>query len=374
MAQASALFSDRACADNGFADRLLRWFDEAGRKDLPWQQNITPYRVWVSEIMLQQTQVSTVVPYYQRFMARFPDVESLASATEDEVLHHWTGLGYYARARNLHRAAQKVVTQFNGIFPSSVEQLLELPGVGRSTAGAICAIAFHKRAAILDGNVKRVLSRFHAIDGWPGTTNVSKILWQKAEQHTPAHRLADYTQAIMDLGATVCSRSSPDCHRCPLQSDCKACARGKQTEYPGKKPKKTLPTKTALFLILQNQEGKVLLQKRPSNGLWGGLWSFPQCNNRSEIDAVCRSLACEPTTTELWADRRHTFSHFHLDYQPALITVRPQRCIREADDLGLERRWHHPATVFEAGTPTPVQQLLKILAKDDRSETTAQPD
>ncbi len=364
MAQASALsVSDHTDLDDDFADRLLKWFDKAGRKDLPWQQNITPYRVWVSEIMLQQTQVSTVIPYYQRFMSRFPGVEALARAAEDDVLHHWTGLGYYARARNLHRAAQKVVTEFNSEFPCTVEQLVELPGIGRSTAGAICAIAFQKRAVILDGNVKRVLARYHCVDGWPGETRVSKALWQKAETHTPDQRVADYTQAIMDLGATVCTRTSPDCQCCPLPADCLARSRGHQTQYPAKKPKKALPVKTALFLILQNQKGEVLLQKRPSNGLWGGLWSFPQCDNKSEIDVICRHFACEPTMTELWADRRHTFSHFHLDYQPALVTVRQQPAIRDGNN---DLCWHHPTVVFSAGTPTPVQKLLAQLANGKR--------
>src|SRR5690606_6541720 len=209
-----------------FAQRVLVWFDQHGRKHLPWQQGITPYRVWLSEIMLQQTQVATVIPYFERFIARFPDVQSLAAAPIDDVLHLWTGLGYYARARNLHRCAQTIVRDYGGEFPASVAALSELPGIGRSTAGALASIAHQQRAAILDGNVKRVLARHHAIDGWPGTTQTLSQLWQFAEQHTPDKRSDHYTQAMMDLGATVCTRSKPACDHCPVADSCIAYAQG----------------------------------------------------------------------------------------------------------------------------------------------------
>ncbi len=343
---------------HNFADRLLAWFDQSGRKDLPWQQDIDPYRVWVSEIMLQQTQVNTVIPYYKRFMTRFPDVQALAAASQDEVLHHWTGLGYYARARNLHKAARQIAEDYGGEFPSRAQELAMLPGIGRSTAGAICAIAFQERAAILDGNVKRVLSRYHAIEGWPGKTRVSNTLWSKAEQHTPSRRIADYTQAIMDLGATVCTRTSPACDQCPLQLDCQANATGSQARYPGKKPKKVLPVKSALFLILQNTDGEILLQKRPASGLWGGLWTFPECTSENDIDSTCRMLCCEPVTRDIWSGRRHTFSHFHLDYRPAMIAVKQLAAIKDATDI----LWHNPATKLTTGTAAPVRQLLSSLA------------
>ena len=222
--------------NNDFSRAVLTWFDKHGRKTLPWQQGITPYRVWLSEIMLQQTQVTTVIPYFERFVARFPDVASLAAAPINDVLHLWTGLGYYARARNLHRCAQTLVCNYGGEFPATVEALAELPGIGRSTAGAIVSIAFKQRAAILDGNVKRVLARYHAVAGWPGDATTLKTLWVHAETHTPKKRVNNYTQAMMDLGATLCTRSKPACERCPVMSTCVAYATGQVNLYPGKKP------------------------------------------------------------------------------------------------------------------------------------------
>ncbi|MDP1519592.1 A/G-specific adenine glycosylase [Porticoccus litoralis] len=342
-----------------FAEKLLHWFDLYGRKDLPWQQNIHPYRVWVSEIMLQQTQVSTVIPYFERFMASFPDVQSLANAELDQVLHHWTGLGYYARARNLHRAAQIVVTECGGEFPDDVEALQQLPGIGRSTAGAICAIAHQKQAAILDGNVKRVLARYHAIAGWPGQSSVLKQLWEQAELHTPSERIADYTQAIMDLGATVCTRSKPDCDNCPLADNCQALAIGNQADFPGKKPRKEQPVRRCLFLVIRNPEGDILLERRPANGLWGGLWVFPQCPEIEDIHNTCDQLGCTPKSWELLSTRRHTFSHFHLDYQPALIEA--QQTSQVMDSPGLV--WYNPASSLELGTAQPVRQLLQQLTQ-----------
>ena len=253
------------------AQPLLDWFDRHGRHNLPWHQNRTAYRVWVSEIMLQQTQVATVIPYYLAFMQRFPNVQSLASAPTDDVLSHWSGLGYYARARNLQKAAQAVVHEHDGEFPQDQQQLEALTGIGRSTAAAILAQAYDIRAAILDGNVKRVLARYHAVPGWPGQTAVQQQLWQFAEQHTPNERIRDYTQAIMDLGALVCTRSRPSCERCPLQTNCLAYARSETALYPGSKPKKAKPEKTTWMLILEDNDGRVLLQRRPPSGIWGGL-------------------------------------------------------------------------------------------------------
>ena len=259
-----------------FATSLLAWFDQHGRRDLPWQRAINPYRVWVSEIMLQQTQVATVIPYFERFTGRFPTLAELASADLDEVLHHWTGLGYYARGRNLHKAARVVVADHQGELPRCVEVLQSLPGIGRSTAGAIAAIAYGIRAPILDGNVKRVLTRFHAVAGYPGVPAVARTLWQLADQHTPARRVADYTQAIMDLGATVCVRNGPSCHRCPIQTGCEALEAGVVDAYPGKKPRKNKPVRAARLFVLHDGRGGCLLEQRPENGIWGGLWTPPE--------------------------------------------------------------------------------------------------
>ena len=283
-----------------FSQSVLTWFDKHGRKHLPWQQNITPYRVWLSEIMLQQTQVATVIPYFERFTAQFPDVHSLAIAPIDQVLHLWTGLGYYARARNLHRCAQTVVAQYDGEFPSTVKTLCELTGIGRSTAGAIVSIAFQQRAAILDGNVKRVLARYHAVEGWPGQTETLNQLWEIAEQYTPDKRANDYTQAMMDMGATLCMRTKPSCERCPLQSGCIAYAQGAQNRYPSKKPKKDIPVKSVQLLMLRDPAGDILLQQRPPQGIWGGLWSFPELHSERNAELHALEHFGEVVEQEVW--------------------------------------------------------------------------
>lgn len=359
-----------------FSQAVLAWYDKFGRKHLPWQQNITPYRVWVSEIMLQQTQVSTVIPYFERFMLRFPEVGDLAAAPQDEVLHLWTGLGYYARARNLHRCAQVVVEQHQGHFPASVEQLSELPGIGRSTAGAIASIAMGLKAAILDGNVKRVLARYHAVAGWPGTTTTQKQLWEIAESYTPNQRHGDYTQAMMDLGATLCTRSKPRCPDCPLQQTCVAFAQGNPQEYPGKKPKKQLPEKAVQMLIIRNPYGEILLQQRPPTGIWGGLWCLPEAELTAEPKEHCQQLlqlgqskaaAKQLTVLERWDSYRHTFSHFHLDITPVLIQLQstPSQ-IRERNE-----RWMDPAKPDAIGFAAPVQKLLQKLADLSPLQTNA---
>ncbi|MBQ0719979.1 MAG: A/G-specific adenine glycosylase [Gammaproteobacteria bacterium] len=343
--------------EDAFAKRLLHWFDQHGRKDLPWQHDTTAYRVWLSEIMLQQTQVSTVIPYYQRMTNAYPNVQALAAAPLDEVLHHWTGLGYYARARNLHKTAQTISTEHDGIFPDSVEQLQALPGIGRSTAGAICAIAHHRHCAILDGNVKRVLARHSAIAGWPGKTAVAKQLWDIAESHTPAQRTGDYTQAIMDLGATVCTRSKPACTQCPVSTDCQAFIREETQHYPGKKAPKAIPVRQTLLLIIRNQHNKVLLQQRPPSGIWGGLWSFPECPDETELSNSCERVGVKIHSYQLTDTLRHTFSHFHLDYTPVHIRTHGP-ATRVADS---SQRWVNPAAHGEIGLPAPILALLKAL-------------
>ena len=347
-------------APTDFAARVLDWFDAHGRHDLPWQQDINAYRVWVSEIMLQQTQVKTVIPYFERFMAAFPDVHALAAAPEDEVLHLWTGLGYYARARNLHRAAKQVAFERGGQFPHDVEGLQTLPGVGRSTAGAIASIALGQRASILDGNVKRVLARLHRVPGWPGQTAVHNALWEIAEHYTPAERGRDYTQAMMDLGATLCTRSNPACALCPLETDCEANAAGDQTAYPGRKPSKALPVKSTHFLVLRNAAREVWLEKRPAKGIWGGLWCFPEVD--SVVDAGVRCLEQWQTDAIEIAPRsgfRHTFSHYHLDITPVLATLAHNPSAIMAGDGQL---WYNVRQPPQIGLAAPVARLLNTLA------------
>jgi len=264
-----------------FSQQVLLWFEKHGRKDLPWQQDRDAYKIWVSEIMLQQTRVETVVPYYEKFMQRFPNVKKLAASDIDEVLHLWTGLGYYARARNLHKAAQQIVEQHSGKFPKEIEQVIALPGIGRSTAAAILALSFNQPHAILDGNVKRVLARYFAVQGWPGKREVEQQLWEHAEDLLPkikfAQDIAKYTQAMMDLGATLCTRSNPSCSTCPVQKSCQAYAQQRQDELPTPKPSKKIPQREVVVAIIQQyKDGSVWLEKRPPAGIWGGLYSFPE--------------------------------------------------------------------------------------------------
>ncbi len=343
-----------------FSEHILAWYTRSGRKDLPWQHEPTPYRVWVSEIMLQQTQVATVIPFYNRFMARFPNVEVLAGASEDQVLHHWSGLGYYARARNLHAAAQQIVARHGGRFPETFEAVLELPGIGRSTAGAILALACGQHYPILDGNVKRVLARYHAIDGWPGKADVLKTLWALTEGCTPAAQVAAYTQAIMDLGATVCTRGRPACTQCPLATDCLARQTGRQTEYPAPRPKKALPVRTVTMLLLCNERGEVLLEKRPPAGIWGGLWSFPELGAAADIETAAaiwrQATGLGFHRIESWPVVRHTFTHFQLEITPLLA--------RAGSTAGLvmeggDRVWYNTTQSTERGLAAPVKKLLQ---------------
>lgn len=343
-----------------FAPRLLRWFDDNGRKDLPWQKDTTPYRVWVSEIMLQQTQVTTVIPYYERFMSSFSSVVALADAEQDEVLSHWSGLGYYARARNLHRTAQIVRDEFGGEFPESFDDIVALPGIGRSTAGAILSISCGQRHAILDGNVKRVLARHEAIEGWPGTTSVANQLWEVAERHTPHERVADYTQAIMDLGATLCTRTRPACDSCPVATDCAALQTESVALFPGKKPKKAKPLKTTT-MVLAEADDHVLLERRPEAGIWGGLWSLPEVNDSSIEDWCDDALAAEAVSTESWDIVRHSFSHYDLDIQPVVVRIESQASKVADSDT---ETWHALGTELPGGIAAPVKKLIEELRKN----------
>jgi A/G-specific adenine glycosylase len=337
------------------APALLEWFDLEGRKHLPWQENPTPYRVWVSEIMLQQTQVITVIPYYQRFMQRFPSLADLAATPLDEVLHLWTGLGYYARARHLHRAAQYIATEYRGVFPNTLESVMALPGVGRSTAGAILSLSLGQRHPILDGNVKRVLTRYFGIEGFPGDREVEQKLWDLAEQCTPQTRTAAYTQAIMDLGATVCVRSSPRCDLCPLQMGCVAKAKARQAELPSPRPKKIRPQRSAHIAIVIDARGALLLEQRPPAGIWGGLWTFPQFDAAEQLQQWLVSHRLPANTGASRAEPiLHAFSHFDLTLQPLVFSSAAWDSV--ADD---ERyRWYDPARPLRIGLAKPVTEWL----------------
>ncbi len=350
-------------SSSSFAEHVLAWYDQHGRTHLPWQQNPTPYRVWVSEIMLQQTQVATVIPYYERFMQSFPDVIALADAPQDTVLKHWEGLGYYTRARNLHKAAQTIRDQHNGDFPQAIEAVEALSGIGRSTAGAILSLSSGQAHAILDGNVKRVLARYHAIEGYPGQTAIQKQLWAYAEKHLPNERNAAYTQAMMDMGATLCTRNKPACLLCPLKDDCIACLQGNPQDYPTPKPKKTLSEKQRFALVLRNRRGEIILEKRPPTGIWGGLWSFPEFDTEQ---ALLDSLKDEPGTTSADSTLQtkhlpilhHTFSHYRLHLQPVLVDLHmPDKRIMEANN----RLWYKAGQEFSGGLSSAAQRLFKHL-------------
>lgn len=344
-------------SEASFAERVLEWFDQHGRTHLPWQQDRTAYRVWISEIMLQQTQVATVISYYEKFMTSFPTVQALADASEDEVLSHWAGLGYYSRARNLHKAAKLVCTDFNGEMPNTLDNMMLLSGIGRSTAGAILSLSQNQKHPILDGNVKRVLSRYHAVAGWPGKSAVLKQLWALAEQHVPDSRNADYTQVMMDLGATLCTRSKPNCEQCPLQADCQAYADGNPADYPGKKPKKTIPTKQAVLLLVMQDNGSTLIEKRPPTGIWGGLWSLPQFDDEEKARAwVKQHFTDTPVEFDHYAEITHTFSHFHLHAATYKVQLNTdyKTGIMEADAY----LWYNNPHEFTGGFPAPIKKLL----------------
>ncbi|NOX77265.1 MAG: A/G-specific adenine glycosylase [Gammaproteobacteria bacterium] len=349
---------------SSFSHRVLDWFEQHGRQGLPWQQNPTSYRVWVSEIMLQQTQVAMVIPYFEAFMTRFPTLRALADAEQDQVLARWSGLGYYARARNLHRAAQILRDDFGGRFPGDFDAVVSLPGIGRSTAGAILSLSQGQHHA-MDGNVKRVLARFFAVPGWPGSASVMAELWHYAEQLTPKNRVAGYNQAMMDLGSGICTRSRPRCNDCPLHKDCAAHVAGMQSEFPGKKPRKIVPVREVQMLLLSNNGGEVLLQRRPPSGIWGGLLSLPELPMDEDAAAWCRSrLGLKVVERKRWAVLRHTFSHFHLDISPVALTMEsPVDCVMD----GAEWLWYNGAT--EAGLPAPVTRLLARWTHNEMNAT-----
>jgi A/G-specific adenine glycosylase len=339
-----------------FAEKLIAWQQVHGRHDLPWQQTRDPYAVWVSEIMLQQTQVSAVIGYYGRFMARFPTIASLAAASQDEVMQHWSGLGYYSRARNLHHAAQTIMREHGGVFPQDFTQIQTLKGIGRSTAAAISVFSFQQPQTILDGNVKRVLARLHAVDGWPGLPVIEKRLWSLAESLLPAKNLPAYIQGLMDFGATLCTRSKPRCHECPMQGDCQAFQQQRVAQLPVSKPRKAIPEKQTTMLMIMDG-GEILLEKRPDKGIWGGLWSFPECRpDQISVQQTQERYGMQAESLEglpvLW----HTFTHFKLE-----ITPQPLQLVGERPVLPAHLQWLPLADAMAAALPTPVRTLLKTL-------------
>lgn len=339
-----------------FSQQVLAWYQRFGRKTLPWQIEKTPYKVWLSEVMLQQTQVATVIPYFERFMQRFPTISDLATAPLDEVLHLWTGLGYYARARNLHKAAKTVAEQHGGVFPQTFDEVAALPGVGRSTAGAILSLALGQHYPILDGNVKRVLARCYAVSDWPGKKEVEKRLWQLSEELTPAQGVSQFNQAMMDLGAMVCTRSRPKCEICPLNDGCIARAAGNPGDYPGKKPKQTLPQRSGWMLLMQHEQS-VWLEQRPPVGLWGGLFCFPQFASREALAEWMAQRGLDIGDTQQLISFRHTFSHFHLDIIPMWLKPRVYPVLMD-EAAGL---WYNLAQPPAVGLAAPVERLLQQL-------------
>jgi A/G-specific adenine glycosylase len=335
-----------------FAERLLTWWDDHGRHDLPWQHPRTPYRVWVSEIMLQQTQVATVIPYFERFMERFPTLAALATAPLDDVLAQWAGLGYYARARHLHATAMICQDTHSGELPTTAASLLELPGIGESTANAIVSQSQDIPAAVVDGNVRRVLARHRAVDGWPGQVDVSRRLWQIARDKLPPGRGADYTQAIMDLGATVCTRGRPRCDACPVRSDCQAHAAGTIDQYPGSKPKAVVREQVLFMLLATRPDRAILLEKRPPTGIWGGLWCLPSADT---LERLATSSGIAADRLEPLPEFEHRLSHRLLRIRPLELQSAPEtrtvECRQEQDWL-TEREWRN------LGLPKPVTQFL----------------
>jgi A/G-specific adenine glycosylase len=344
-----------------FADRVLEWFDVHGRKDFPWQHPRTPYRVWISEVMLQQTQVTTVIPYFERFVTRFPSVDTLARAELDDVLHLWTGLGYYARGRNLHAAAKRLVADHGSDLPTTLDELIALPGIGRSTAGAILAAGHGIRAPILDGNVKRVLARYFAVAGYPGQTTVAAALWEHAEANTPTKRVADYTQAIMDLGATLCARSKPRCAQCPIADNCIAHHDNSIERYPAPRPRKTLPVRRARMFLLIDADGRCLLERRPPTGLWGGLWNPPERSGNYSTEALLDELGLRRSSmieAHGLPEFRHTFTHFHMDIEPLRIDVSaPTLSVADRDRW----RWYGSGENEPLGLSAVAVRLLSLV-------------
>ena len=346
--------------NHAFSQAMIAWYKKAGRKNLPWQLDNSPYHTWISEIMLQQTQVKTVIPYYRRFTEHFPSVQDLANAPIDEVLHLWTGLGYYTRARNLHRCSEILWNDYQGQFPKSLEELEQLPGIGRSTAGAILSLSMNISAPILDGNVKRVFSRFFCVEGWSGSSVTQKKLWQLAETLLPEKQVKAYNQSLMDLGATICKRGKPLCEVCPLAPQCQSYQNNVQHLYPQPKPKKTLPEKSCYMLVLQQKNKSVLLEQRPAQGIWGGLWSLPEFQDNKALKQFCKKLGYATATQKQLKPIKHTFSHFHLHIQPVLCKVEGEPDRIHQINEPKQTLWYLPEQ-STIGLASPIKKLLESI-------------
>jgi A/G-specific adenine glycosylase len=349
--------------NHSFSAKLLSWFDQHGRHDLPWQHPRTPYRVWISEIMLQQTQVKTVIPYFENFMREFPSLQHLANAHIDQVIRMWAGLGYYTRAKNLHRAAKQCIELHQGKLPENFDDILALPGIGRSTAGAILAQAHGLPFAIVDGNVRRTLARYYGLQGWPGLPAVDKQCWELSEKNLPKTRLADYTQAIMDFGATLCTRSKPGCLSCPLQKNCHAFQNNCTDQLPAKKPRKAVPFRETQMLVLLTQANEILLQRRPAKGVWSDMWSLPETSRSDEhvhlLHAHARHNNIEYAAEEL-ESFEHVFSHYRLLITPFVWrSLQPRSKIRDGDQY----RWQALDQIDDIGLPTPVKKIIESIRR-----------
>jgi A/G-specific adenine glycosylase len=341
-----------------FAERIIAWQRTHGRHDLPWQRTRDPYRIWLSEVMLQQTQVGAAIPYYERFVARFPGIASLAAASEDEVLRLWAGLGYYARARNLHSAARAIARDYAATFPREHSAVCALPGVGRSTASAICVFAYGERHAILDGNVKRVLARHFGVVGYPGEKRVEAALWERSERLVPDRDTESYTQGLMDLGAGICLRRRPRCAECPVGATCVAHRDDRIAELPSPRPARPRPERSTTMVILA-RHGELMLEKRPAPGVWGGLWCFPEVDGARVREECLGRYGVEVTGLQQMAAIEHGFTHFRLRILPVLATVKPVHALQESGRL-----WLTPEDALGAAVPVPVKRILKALARD----------
>ena len=361
---AGAVQDHTSGADSGFSRSVLRWSAVHGRHDLPWQHTRDPYRIWVSEIMLQQTQVATVIPYYRRFLSRFPSIRALARSRIDSVLAEWTGLGYYARARNLHAAAGIVQKHFGGVFPDQLEDVMALPGIGRSTAGAILSFSRHQIHPILDGNVRRVLARCFAVPQEVTSSEGQKVLWDLAERLLPSRGVAAaaFNQAMMDLGATLCTRRRPDCVRCPLKSRCQGLALKEPEQFPILKSRRSRPIRSVQLLVLRDPCGRVLLCRRPAKGIWGGLWGFPESDlSHDPAEACWDFFKVRARVRKNLPAIEHGFSHFVLRMTPQMLTVSAPAAAKIGH---VRRRWVHPGAVGRLGLAAPIKLLLDQLNKD----------
>lgn len=349
-----------------FPERLLAWWDQHGRKDLPWQHPRHPYRVWISEVMLQQTQVSTVVGYFERWMERFPEIRDLAESDVDNVLALWSGLGYYARARNIHKAARECVERFDGQMPRDFESLTSLPGIGPSTANAIRSLAFDQPAAILDGNVKRLLARHAGVEGWPGTSPVQRMLWKEAEKRLPEKRAADYSQAVMDMGALVCTRGNPACDLCPVSSDCAAFNTGRIGQIPGSKPAKKVPVRTIYLLIARDDDGRVLLERRPPTGIWGGLWSLPEGNSHDDAGERLGIGEIPGGDIDNLPEHEHRLTHLHMRLRPGQVTLARGRTLEYPSVEESSRlAWFRLEEISQLGLAKPISRILNQLETEN---------